>query len=101
MLVATPNLAGAAMRWKTLLSRLSLKARPFRHLDYPKHLVLFDRGNLPRLVKAAGLEVLAVETYTRASSDASTRPRQASLWDFLGLGDNMFVLARRPEANQA
>jgi SAM-dependent methyltransferase len=101
VLVATPNLAGAAMRWKTLLSRLSLKARPFRHLDYPKHLVLFDRGNLPRLVKAAGLEVLAVETYTRASSDASTRPRRASLWDFLGLGDNMFVLARRPEANQA
>jgi SAM-dependent methyltransferase len=101
VLVATPNLAGAAMRWKTLLSRVSLKARPFRHLDYPKHLVLFDRVNLPRLVEAAGLEVLAVETYTRASSDASSRPRRAGLWDFLGLGDNMFVLARRPEAKPA
>ncbi|HEY2796927.1 MAG TPA: class I SAM-dependent methyltransferase [Thermoanaerobaculia bacterium] len=96
VLVATPNLAGAAMRWKTLLSRLSLKARPFRHLDYPKHLVLFDRRNLPRLVASAGLEVLAVETYTRASSDSSSRPARASLWDALGLGDNMYVLARRP-----
>lgn len=96
VLVATPNLAGAAMRWKTLLSRLSLKARPFRHLDYPKHLVLFDRRNLPRLVGAAGLEVLAVETYTRASSDASKKPARASLWDALGWGDNMYVLAKRP-----
>jgi SAM-dependent methyltransferase len=95
VLVATPNLGGAAMRGKTLLSRLGLKRRPYRHLDYPKHLVLFDRGNLPRLVQTAGLEVLAVETYTRASSDASSRPRRAGLWDSLGLGDNMFVLARR------
>jgi SAM-dependent methyltransferase len=96
VLVATPNLSGAAMRWKTLLSRLSLKARPFRHLDYPKHLVLFDHRNLPRLVGAAGLEVLAVETYTRASSDASTNPARASRWDALGWGDNMYVLAKRP-----
>ena len=101
VLVATPNLAGAAMRWKTLLSRLGLKARPFRHLDYPKHLVLFDRGNLRRLVEAAGLEVLAVESCTRASSDASSRPRRARLWGSLGLGDNMFVLARRPDAKPA
>src|SRR5262249_11997920 len=36
VLVATPNLSGASMRWKTLLSRLRLKSRPFRHLDYPK-----------------------------------------------------------------
>ncbi len=42
VLIATPNLRGAAMRWKTWISRLGLKARPFRHLDYPKHLVLFD-----------------------------------------------------------
>jgi SAM-dependent methyltransferase len=95
VLVATPNLAGASMRWKTLLSRLSLKARRFRHLDYPKHLVLFDRRNLPRLFEAAGLEVLAVETYTRASSDASEKPARARFWDALGWGDNMYLLARR------
>jgi SAM-dependent methyltransferase len=98
VLIATPNLAGASMRWKTLLSRLGLKRRPFRHLDYPKHLVLFDRRNLPRLIQAAGLEVVAVETYTRASSDASERPARAGFWDALGLGDNMWVLAKRPQA---
>jgi 2-polyprenyl-3-methyl-5-hydroxy-6-metoxy-1,4-benzoquinol methylase len=98
VLVATPNLAGASMRWKTLLSRLALKRRPFRHLDYPKHLVLFDRRNLPRLIEAAGLEVVGVETYTRASSDASEKPARASLWDHWGQGDNLYVLAKRPRA---
>ena len=79
-----------------LLSRLSLKSRPFRHLDYPKHLILFDHRNLPRLVGAAGLEVLAVETYTRALWNAAKKPARASLWDVLGWGDNMYVLAKRP-----
>jgi hypothetical protein len=83
------------MRWKTLVSRLGFKSRPFRHLDYPKHLVLFHRGNLPRLVEAAGLAVVETSTYTRASSNASSRPRRLAFWDRLGLGDNMFVLARR------
>jgi SAM-dependent methyltransferase len=95
VLLATPNLAGASMRWKTLLSRLRLKRRPFRHLDYPKHLVLFDRHNLPPLVRAQGLEVVGVETYTRASSDTASKPVRLSAWDRLGWGDNMFVLARR------
>ena len=95
VLIATPNLRGASMRWKTLASRLHLKSRPFRHLDYPKHVVLFDRGNLPRLVEAAGLAVEEVATYTRASTDASSRPRRFKFWDRLGWGDNMFVLARR------
>ena len=83
------------MRWKTLASRLRVKARPFRHLDYPKHVVLFDRRNLPRLVEAGGLAVERVATYTRASSDKSSRPRRFDLWDSLSLGDNMYVLARR------
>jgi SAM-dependent methyltransferase len=95
VLIATPNLAGASMRWKTLLSRLRLKSRPFRHLDYPKHLVLFDRKNLPALVAAQDLEVVAVETYTRASSDAAPKPVRLSAWDRLGWGDNMLVLAKR------
>jgi len=95
VLVATPNLRGAAMRWKTLLSRMGLKARPFRHLDYPKHLVLFDVRNLPRLIEAAGLPVVRAETYTRASSDSSARPRRFTPWDRLGWGDNMYVLAKR------
>ncbi|MEP6994369.1 MAG: class I SAM-dependent methyltransferase [Acidobacteriota bacterium] len=96
VLIATPNLRGASMRWKTLASRLRIKSRPFRHLDYPKHIVLFDRRNLPRLVEAAGLTVEEASTYTRASSDAAARPRRFTLWDRLGLGDNMFVMARRP-----
>ena len=95
VLIATPNLRGASMRWKTLASRLGIKSRPFRHLDYPKHLVLFHRGNLPRLVERSGLKVEEVSTYTRASSDASSRTRRFALWDRLGWGDNMFVLARR------
>jgi SAM-dependent methyltransferase len=95
VLIATPNLRGASMRWKTLVSRLGLKSRPFRHLDYPKHIVLFHRGNLARLVEAGGLAVEELSTYTRASSDASARPRRLTFWDRLGLGDNMFVLARR------
>jgi len=95
VLIATPNLAGAAMRWKTLLSRLRLKSRPFRHLDYPKHLVLFDRHNLPPLVAAQRLEVVRVETYTRASSDSASKPVRLRAWDRLGWGDNMLVLARR------
>ena len=78
VLIATPNLRGAAMRWKTWVSRLGLKARPFRHLDYPKHLVLFDIRNLPRLVEEAGLSVVSVETYTRASSDAAANPPPVS-----------------------
>lgn len=94
-LIATPNIAGASMRWKTLVSRLGAKARPFRHLDYPKHLVLFEPGNLLRLTREAGLEGAVVETYTRASSDAAAH-RRLKLWDRLGLGDNMFVVARRP-----
>lgn len=96
VLIATPNLRGAAMRWKTLASRLRLKSRPFRHLDYPKHVVLFHRGNLPRLVESEGLEVEEVATYTRASSDASSEPRRLAFWDRLGWGDNMLVRARRP-----
>lgn len=95
VLIATPNLGGAAMRWKSLVSRLGLKPRPFRHLDYPKHLVLFDLRNLPRLVEAAGLGVVRAQTYTRASSDAARTPRRFALWDRLGWGDNMYVLARR------
>lgn len=96
VLIATPNLGGAAMRWKTFLSRRGWKRRPFRHLDYPKHLVLFDRANLPRLVVSAGLEVREAATYTRASSDAGdSTPRRFALWDRLGWGDNMYVLAQR------
>ena len=94
-LVATPNLRGAAMRWKTLSSRRGWKARPFRHLDYPKHVVLFDSHNLPRLVSDAGFEVVGVQTYTRASSDRAFRHRRFTLWDRLRLGDNMYVVARR------
>ena len=96
VLIATPNLRGAAMRWKTWLSRLGLKPRPFRHLDYPKHLVLFDVRNLPRLVQDAGLSVVRVETYTRASSDAARTPRRFRLWDRLRWGDNLYLLASRP-----
>lgn len=96
--IATPNLRGAAMRWKTLASRRGWKRRPFRHLDYPKHVVLFHKDNLPRLVRDAGLEVLDVQTYTRASGDRGGRPRRFQLWDCLGLGDNMYVVARRPLA---
>ena len=96
VLIATPNIHGLSMRWKTLASRLGWKSRPYRHLDYPKHLVLFHRGNLPRLVESAGLEVLEASTYTRASGDHSARPRRFRLWDRLRLGDNMLVLARRP-----
>jgi SAM-dependent methyltransferase len=94
-LIATPNIRGLSMRWKTLLSGLGWKARPFRHLDYPKHLVLFDPRNLARLVQGAGLEVIAVSTHTRASSDSSKEPRRRELWDRLGLGDNMLLVARR------
>jgi SAM-dependent methyltransferase len=95
-LVATPNIRGASMRWKTLASRLGWKARPFRHLDYPKHLVLFDPGTLERLFAAAGFEIVDLQTYTRASGDASARPMRFSAWDRLRLGDNMYVLGRRP-----
>jgi SAM-dependent methyltransferase len=95
-LIATPNIHGAAMRWKTLASRLGWKARPFRHLDYPKHLVLFHPGTLARLLEAAGFEVVELQTYTRASGDASAAPRRFWAWDRLGLGDNMYALARRP-----
>jgi 2-polyprenyl-3-methyl-5-hydroxy-6-metoxy-1,4-benzoquinol methylase len=95
-LIATPNLLGASMRWKTLASRLGWKRRPYRHLDYPKHVVLFHRENLPRLVRDAGFEVVDVQTYTRASSDRAGHPRRFALWDRLGLGDNMYVVARRP-----
>jgi SAM-dependent methyltransferase len=95
VLIATPNIHGLSMRWKTLASRLGWKARPFRHLDYPKHLVLFHRSNLPRLVQSAGLEVVETSTYTRASGDASAGQRRFWLWDQLRLGDNMLVLARR------
>ena len=98
VLIATPNLGGAAMRWKTLMSRLGWKSRPFRHLDYPKHVVLFHRGNLGRFVESKGLIVEAVSTYTRASFDGSQRPRRLLIWDRLRWGDNMFVLARRPIA---
>lgn len=96
VLIATPNLAGVSMRWKTWASRLGLKSRPFRHLDYPKHLVLFGLRNLPPLVEAAGLSIRAAETYTRASGDDAGKPSRLRAWDRLGLGDNMFVLARRP-----
>lgn len=96
VLIATPNIRGLSMRWKTLLSGLGWKARPFRHLDYPKHLVLFDPRNLARLVRDAGFEVIDVSTYTRASADSSKKPRRRELWDRLGLGDNMLAVARRP-----
>jgi 2-polyprenyl-3-methyl-5-hydroxy-6-metoxy-1,4-benzoquinol methylase len=97
-LIATPNLRGASMRWKTLASRRGWKARPYRHLDYPKHVVLFHKDNLPRLVRDAGFEVRDLQTYTRASSNRARRPRRFLLWDRLGLGDNMYVVARRPLA---
>ncbi len=89
---------GAAMRWKTLASRRGWKRRPFRHLDFPKHVVLFDKENLPRLVRAAGFKVLDVQTYTRASGDRTGRRRRFRLWDRWGLGDNVYVVARRPFA---
>lgn len=97
-LIATPNLSGAAMRGKTLLSRLGWKRRPYRHLDYPKHLVLFRRGNVADLFRGEGFEVLEVQTYTRASGTGADSPRRFRLWDRLSLGDNMYVLARRPLA---
>lgn len=97
LLLATPNIHGAAMRWKTLASRLRLKKRPFRHLDFPKHLVLFHRANLGRLVTQAGLLVRTLETYTRFSRDSSAQPVRATGWDRLGLGDNMFLIAQTPD----
>ncbi len=95
-LVATPNIAGLSMRWKTFASKRGWKRRPFRHLDYPKHVVLFDPANLARLVSDAGLEVVDVQTYTRASGDGAGNPRRFRFWDRLGLGDNMYVLGRKP-----
>ena len=94
--IATPNVRGLSMRWKTLASRLGWKGRPFRHLDYPKHVVLFHKDNLPGLVRASGFEILDVQTYTRASGNRARRPRRFLLWDRLCLGDNMYVVARRP-----
>ncbi len=84
------------MQWKTLASRLRLKRRPFRHLDFPKHLVLFHRANLARLAADAGLRVRTVETCTRFSTDSSAGPARAVRWDRLGLGDNMFLVAQTP-----
>lgn len=95
-LIATPNIEGMSMRWKTLASRRGWKSRPFRHLDYPKHLVLFGPATLERLVRDAGLEVLEVSTYTRASGNSSKKPLRFGLWDRFGLGDNMLALAQRP-----
>jgi 2-polyprenyl-3-methyl-5-hydroxy-6-metoxy-1,4-benzoquinol methylase len=95
-LIATPNLGGASMRWKTFASRRGWKSRPFRHLDYPKHLVLFDLENLARLIRAGGLEVIDIATYTRASGNQSKKPLRFGLWDRFGLGDNMLAVARRP-----
>jgi SAM-dependent methyltransferase len=94
--IATPNLRGLSMRWKTLASRLGWKKRPFRHLDYPKHVVLFYKNNLPNLIRNAGFEILDVQTYTRASGDRARRPRRFGLWDAFRLGDNVYVVARRP-----
>jgi len=97
-LVATPNIGGLSMRWKSFASRFGLKSRPYRHLDYPKHLMLFDRRGLGRLLGSAGFEVLEVATCTRLSRNSSKRPRQFGSWDRLGLGDNMLAVARKPLA---
>ncbi len=95
-LVATPNIRGLSMAWKTLMSRIGAKARPFRHLDYPKHLTLFDRRTLARLLAAAGFEVIEVETCTRSSLNSSKKPRRVRSFDRFGLGDNMLAVARKP-----
>jgi hypothetical protein len=84
------------MRWKTLLSRGGWKSRPFRHLDYPKHLVLFDPANLAVLARDSGLEVIDVLTYSRASRQSPGRSPSFRLWDRFALGDNMLALCRRP-----
>jgi SAM-dependent methyltransferase len=94
--IATPNIRGLSMRWKTLVSRLGWKSRPFRHLDYPKHLVLFEPGNLARLLGGAGFELVELSTHTRGARHFWTKTGRFAPWGRIGPGDNMLAVARRP-----
>jgi SAM-dependent methyltransferase len=94
ILIATPNLTGLSMRWKTLLSRLGLKRRPFRHLDYPKHVVLYNRSNIELLARAVGLRPVLIETYARTSGGAGQRPQRVLSWGWPWQGDNLVLLSQ-------
>ena len=65
-MIASPNVGWLACRYKTLLSRLGLKSRPFKHYDAWQHLFFFTPQRLARLMEERyDFEVLT----TRAGMD--------------------------------
>ena len=80
LVVMTPNTAGWGHR---------TFGRHWRHLDPPRHLVLFDAGNLAEAVRRAGFERVEVRTLQRESrtplvTSAMTRKSRAAGLSSLG-----------------
>ncbi len=67
-----PNHLGLSNRFKAFLSKI--RVRPgFTHFGFPWHVYSFDRKSLTRLIEAAGLKCLLVESWPRTVKDEKDR----------------------------
>jgi len=60
--IAVPNEGAVVAMWKSFLSRLGLKKKPFKHLAPWHHIFFFDSSSLTFVLEESGFEILYLGT---------------------------------------
>jgi len=60
--IAVPNEGGMVASWKSILSKLGIKSKPFKHLSPWHHLFFYNRKSLRFVLEEAGFDVLYLGT---------------------------------------
>jgi len=89
IILTTPNIASFNSRYKLLRSRLGLAGRPYRILDAPKHVVLFNRTSMRAMTRQLGTALLELGTWTRPKG---TGLILGPLQDRLGMGGHLYAV---------
>ncbi len=96
--VSVPNFAGLSDRFQTLLHRLRLRNREFKHFGFPWHIYSYNRRSLGMLLEKAGYTPLSFETWSHNVRSGKANPL-SSMTDALirrhCLASNVSCVARR------
>lgn len=94
-----PNYKGIANRLKTLLHRLHLKNRSFKHFGFPWHVYAFDKRSINYLLNLVGLQSIKLESWSHFKKDNSQSPIAKLISDFVlnrCLSDYIVCIAQKP-----
>lgn len=90
VILATPNIGALDKRMRHFLSARGWIPKPWKTLNAPKHVVLFARAGLSRLLRRAGGRVVKIGTWTRRLGAGRVF---GPLKDFLHDGGHLYAVA--------